>query len=234
MNRTSHLVLLFCLLATMGSIAARADSTLYDNTGPTSYGLNSSNGAFTINQGLEVADSFTLASNSTLTGVNFIAWLPGVIAGDPGTGDAMKSVDWLITGTAFGGNLYGSGTASVTDSYLKTIQNGSYDLDQESFSLPDLSLTAGTYYLQLQNAVTVDGQTAYWDDSNGLSDAVGAGGGASPSDLNGVAASVGTNSETFQIIGNADTSVTPEPSIFLLFGSGLLGLAGLVKRKLMA
>ena len=233
MKRTALAVLFLCLLAAMGSKPALADSTLYDNTGPTSYGYNS-NGAFTINEGLEVADSFTLASNSTLTGVNFIAWLPDVFAGNFGTGNAMTSVDWLITGTAFGGNLYGSGTASVTDSYLKTVQNGSYDLYQVSFSLPDLSLTAGTYYLQLQNAVTVDGQAAYWDTSNGLSDAVGAGGGDPPSDLNGVVSTVGTNSETFQIIGNADASATPEPSSFLLLGSGLAGLAGLIKRKLMA
>lgn len=233
MNRTSHSVLLFCLLAAIGSIPALADSTLYDNTGPTSDGYN---GAFAINGGLEVADSFTLASNSTLTGVNFIAWLTDaeVIAADFGTGNAMTSVDWLITTSAFGGTREGSGTASVTESYLKTVQNGSnrsFDLYEVSFSLSDLSLTAGTYYLQLQNAVTVEGNTAYWDTSNGLSDAVGAGGDP-PSDLNGVAGSVGTNSETFQIIGNADTSATPEPSSFLLLGSGLLGLAGLVKRKL--
>ena len=226
MKRIGLAVLFLSLVAAMGSIPALADSTLYDNTGPTSYGNNSSNGAFTINQGLEVADSFTLASNSTLTGVNLIAWLS--------PSDTMTNVDWLITTSAFGGTTEGSGTASVTGSYLKTVQNGGYDLDQVSFSLPDLSLTAGTYYLQLQNAVTGDGHTVYWDDSNGLSDAVGAGDGASPSDLNGVVNTVGTNSETFQIIGNADASVTPEPSSFLLLGSGLLGLAGLVKRKLMA
>ena len=224
MNRTRHSVLpvlLFCLVAVMGSIPALADSTLYDNTGPTSYGYNS-NGAFAINGGLEIADSFTLTSNSTLTGVNLIAWLKS---------DAITSVDWLITGTAFGGNLYGSGTASVTDIYFAPVPNDSYDLHQETFSLPGLSLTAGTYYLQLQNAVTVGGNTAYWDASNGLSDAVGAGDGSSPSDLNGVVGSVGTNSETFQIIG---TNATPEPSSFLLLGSGLAGLAGLIKRKLKA
>jgi hypothetical protein len=235
MNRTSHSVLLFCLLAAMGSIPALADSTLYDNTGPTSNGYN---GSFAINGGLEVADSFTLASNSTLTGVNFIAWLPDaeVIAADFGTGNAMTSVDWLITTSAFGGTTEGLGTASVTESYLKTVQNGSFssfDLYEVSFSLSDLSLTAGTYYLQLQNAVTVDGQTAYWDTSNGLSDAFGAGGGDPPSDLNGVAGSNGTNSETFQILGESESTV-PEPSSLLLLGSGLLGLAGLVKRKLMA
>jgi len=226
MNRTSRLVFLFCLLAAMGSIPALADSTLYDNTGPTSDGYNSSNGAFTINEGLEIADSFTLLSNSTLTGVHLIAWLS--------PSDTMTSVDWRITTSAFGGTTEGAGTASVTDLYLRTVQNGSYDLDQESFSLSSLSLTAGTYYLQLQNAVTVDGKTAYWDVSNGLSDAVAAGDGDPPSDLNGFLNSVGTNSETFQIIGNADTSATPEPSSFLLLGSGLAGLAGLLKRRLMA
>jgi hypothetical protein len=223
MKRMGLAVLFLCLVGALAVVPASADITLYDNTGPTSYGLNS-NGGFTINFGWEVADSFTLASNSTLNGVNLIAWLS--------PGDMMTNVDWLITDTAFGGNTEGSGTASVTGTYTGAQAFEYYDLDQESFSLPGLSLAAGTYYLQLQNAVTVYGDPVYWDSSNGSSDAA-QGGNQSPTDLNGANGNAGSNSETFQILGENET-ITPEPSSFLLLGSGLLGLAGLLKRKLAA
>jgi hypothetical protein len=216
------------LLAAIGSLPAMADSTLYDNTGPTSGG-HSDNGAFLINGGYAISDSFTLASNSTLTGVSLIEFLT--------RGDTLTSVDWAITGTAFGGSTYGSGTAVsvTTGADLGAYPNGGgYELYQESFSLSGLSLAAGTYYLQLQNAVTSQNQDTYWDVSNGLSDAAINGNGYSAFDLNGYGGYSGTNSETFQIMGNADTSATPEPSSFLLLGSGLAGLAGVIKRRLKA
>jgi hypothetical protein len=228
MKRAVLAVLFLSLVGALAVVPASADTTLYDNTGPTSKGLHGYFG-YTINLPWEIADSFTLASNSTLTSVNFLAWLTA--------GDAMTNVDWSITeyafGYAIGGNIYGSETASLTDTYTGTQLYGSEDLDQESFSLPGLSLAAGTYYLQLQNAVTGYGNPLYWDASNGSSDAAQAGNDSDPYDLNGANSNPGSNSETFQILGSPD-SVTPEPSSFLLLGSGLLRLAGLIKRKLPA
>jgi hypothetical protein len=232
MKRMGLAVLFLCLVGALAVVPASADTTLYDNTGPTSKGLFGNLG-YTIKSPWEVADSFTLASNSTLTSVNFLAWLT--------EGDAMTNVDWLITeyrfGYSSGGNTYGSATASVTDTYTGKQLYGSDDLDQESFSLPGLSLAAGTYYLQLQNAVTMNGDPVSWDDSDGPSYAARALG---PNDSfahglkdDGTNPIPGSNSETFQIIGNAE-SATPEPSSFLLLGGGLLGLASLLKRRLTA
>ncbi len=209
------------LLAAFASTPAVADSTLYDNTGPTSGGYDT---GYTFNNGYSVSNSFTLASNSTLTGVDFVAWLY--------QGDTLTNIDWLITDTAFSSNVYGSGTgvSVTTGANLGADHVGAgLDLVQESISLSGLSLAAGTYYLQLQNAVTAESNYAFWDASNGPSDAVQSGYGDTY-DLNGS----GTNSETFQIIGNSGAAATPEPSSFLLLGSGLAGLAGLVKRKLAA
>jgi hypothetical protein len=197
--------------------------TLYDNTGPTSYG-NNFYPYFAINDGMSVADSFTLSSSATVTGVNFGAWL--------NEDDTMSSVEWLVTTSAFGGTTEGSGTATVTGTYMGPLPGDmGYDIYKNSFAIPDLSLTAGTYYLQLQNGVTAFGMGVGWDAGNGPSDAVMQWSG-STTDLKDYEGNAGSNSETFQILG--DPTVVSEPSNFLLLGTGLAGLAGLIKRKLAA
>ena len=88
MKRIGLALLSLSLVGALAAVPASADITLYDNTGPTSKGLHGNLG-YIINLPWEITDSFTLASNSTLTSVNFLAWLTA--------GDAMTHVDWLIT-----------------------------------------------------------------------------------------------------------------------------------------
>jgi hypothetical protein len=89
-----------------------------------------------------------------------------------------------------------------------------------------MTLAAGTYYFTLQNAVTGDGNPAYWDINNGPSVAF-------ENTIGNVNGNLGpgSNSDTFSITGSA---ATPEPSSFLLLGSGLAGFAGMIRRKIKA
>ncbi|MGD0905638.1 MAG: PEP-CTERM sorting domain-containing protein [Terracidiphilus sp.] len=214
-------VLSVLMLGLVGAIAAPpafAD-TLYSN-GPTNVEVYS----WPIGYGASVSDSFTLLQASTITGATFVLWAES----EP------LSVSWSI-GTAPFDDTDGSATTNPVSTYDYTNARG-WPIYTESISIPSLSLDSGTYWLTLQDAVTEYGVIypdvdyyAYWDDNDGPSVAYASYYG----NLNGVLGSAGSHSETFQILGTAG-SATPEPSSFLLLGSGLAGLAGLLKRKFRA
>jgi hypothetical protein len=212
-------VSILVLVGVLAAVPAFADSTLYDNTGPTSNGGSTDPGAWTINFGFVVSDSFTLSSSSTVTGADFLIWLS--------PGDTLSSVDWSIGTTEYDTSL---GSATATTSSLGETNSGVFgdDIFNESISISSLPLDPGTtYWFTLQDASVPSGDPAYWDVSNGHSVAYeNTFGNVYNYDLNG-----DSNSDTFQILGT--TAATPEPSSFLLLGSGLAGLAGLIKRKLM-
>jgi hypothetical protein len=214
LKRAVLCVLFLSLVGAMAVVPASADPTLYDNTGP----ATNTTDAFTFgpaSYGYFVSDSFTLSQASTITGMNFNAWLfPG---------DTLESVDWSIGTTDFDSSL-GSGTADP--SAIQVATTFGYPIYEESFSIPDLTFGAGTYWITLQNGVTNNGDPVYWDQSNGPSTAYQANFGP----LSNFQGDGTSTSQTFQILGTP----TPEPSSFLLLGSGLLGLAGMLKRKIKA
>ena len=208
--RISSLVILCLALA---ASPAWASSWSYDN-GP----INGTVDAWTINFGYIVSDSFT--AGGTVNRFEFGVWeFPG---------DVLSSVDWSITSLENGGTVYGNGTASganLTDQFLHTNPSGYY-IDLITVTGLNVSNPGGMLWLNLWNAVVPSGDPVFWDENSG----VGCGGAGCPSLAS--ESAVGTiPSEAFTISGGQST--TPEPSSIMLFGSGILGLAGLLRRKLL-
>jgi len=120
------------------------------------------------------------------------------------------------------GTVVASGDATWSNEFWAYNSSYGYDIFASSVSGLDVALGAGTYWLELLNGTSSPNQSLYWDENDGPSTAYEKG------------SSVPIGSHAFQILGSEDTSVTPEPSSILLLGSGLAGLAGLIKRKLKA
>jgi len=206
MKRT---IFVITLVAALG-ISAFAG---YSN-GPT----NGTVDAWTINFGFIVSDTFMLSTQEDLSSLTFSAWLfPG---------DVLESVEVSITSSEFGGTTYFDGIVNFTQGNCTTNQLG-FSLCDETSSFGPVLLNAGTYWLNLQNAVLNADDPVYWDENSGPSSASQNSVGTIPSESFTVLG--GTTSTTSQ---TTTTGTTPEPSSIMLFGSGVLGLAGVLRRKL--
>jgi len=219
-----HIASLSILCLALAGMPAWAQWS-YDNGS-----INGTDFAWTINFGYVVSDTFYSAGPTT--GFAFGAWeYPG---------DSLTSLGWSITTGENGGTTIGSGTASssggkggtLTDQFLFFNSQG-FDVDLITVTGLNVATASGTtYWLNLQNAAVPSGDPVYWDQNSGVG-CDGSGGGANcPSQASEL--SLGTvASEAFTISGSNGTGTTPEPSSILLFGSGILGLAGLLRRKLL-
>ncbi|HEY3839256.1 MAG TPA: hypothetical protein VGL72_21935 [Bryobacteraceae bacterium] len=200
-------VFLLALACVLAAVPASA-GVLYDNTGPGSLTTNAWSFYNGGGGGSSVTDSFTVASGlDHVTGIDFDVWV--------NPGDSLNSYTWSISSSAFGapiasGNVAGGPNTQVATAY------GYYSILQESVSIPDLDLTAGTYWLELSNGSDAYDTAVWWDESDGASAAF-------SSDAGAIA------SETFQIDGTV-----PEPSSVLLLAPAMLALAGLTRKKLLA
>jgi hypothetical protein len=211
--------LLFAVCLTLAAVPAMAQGTVYDN-GP----VNGQVDAWTINFGFAVSDTFHVSAATDLESLSFWAWV------EPG--DTATSVEVAISAAGYFGNELFDGTVALTQSNCFS-NNFGFDVCQESGTWASTNLAAGNYYLTLENAVTAAGNPLYWDENSGV-------GCMSP----GCPSSAQENtlgtipSEAFTLDGTAvststtTSGTTPEPSSVMLFGSGILALAGVLRRKL--
>ena len=206
--------LLSLFVLCLAAAPAVAQNDLYDN-GPT----NGTNTAWTINFNFVDSDTFSLSQASTVNGLTFAAWLI--------PGDVLQSAEVSITSNEFGGTIYFDQTVNFTQSGC-TLNGMSYFVCNESGTFPGVALNAGTYWLNLQNAVVPSGDPVYWDENSGPSSASNNEVCTIPSESFTVLGSASSTSST----STSTTSSVPEPSSILLLGSGILGLSGIVRRKL--
>jgi len=220
MKRSSLAVIFLILITGITSLPVFADSTLYSN-GPVSTAYFGD--AFYL--GAAISNSFTLTQNSTITGIDFVV--------DSGTPYPMASVDWSISSAPFGGT---SITAVTTNQFLATIPGDDSDtIYNETISFSNLSLAAGIYYLTLQNAVSTNGiQPVWWSESSGPSISYQEFIETDPFGPPSSGPLLLPASQAFDVIGNVNNSpeATPEPSSFLLLGSGLAGVASMIRHKI--
>jgi hypothetical protein len=169
----------------------------------------------------DISNGFVAASSSNyFTDLEFGEWSVG----------APTSFSWSVGSGAFGNDI-GSGTVAqnaFNSVFLFTNAFG-WGVYNVTVQVTSLSMTAGnTYWLSISNATGAIDGTQAWDVPNG-----GLGGPATcnvrQSGIN--LGDCGLGGESFTLSAHVFPS-TPESSSILLFGSGILGLAGILRRKL--
>jgi hypothetical protein len=233
MRTTSFFLLLILCLALSATAFA---GTIYDN-GPTNGTLialyiDGPGGPL----GQSISDGFVASTSGTASNLDFAEWVP--------EGAYPTAVAWSLGTTSFGGDI-ASGNASVGARNMTSIQlcssgnpfnggvcGGGYGYDvyiSEGSGLSGLLVGGNTYYLTLNGATDSAGALDAWDENDGPATCY-----FENYSGSGLCEPYGFGSESFTIT-TATTGpppTTPEPSSILLFGSGILGLVGVLRRKL--
>jgi PEP-CTERM motif len=221
-----RIVLFTLTLCVALSVTALADTTIFsegpidgnDNaffvTGPN---LPNFLGSFQ-----DISTGFSASASGAPTKLEWGEWSVG----------APTSFSYEIGSAAFGTDI-GSGTVAQTaaNSVLLFTNGFGYGVYDVTVPVTGSMMTAGdTYWVSISNATDgANDGTQAWDIPNG-----GLGGlGTCNFRQSGTNfGDCGVGGESLTLSAGGTTGTTPEPSSILLFGSGILGLAGVLRRKL--
>ena len=213
--RIASLTLLLLALVTVPAMA----QTLYSNGN-----TNGNTDAWTINFGFVVSDQYNLTANSSITGATFAMWV------EPG--DTLENAELSITSGENSGTTYYNQVVNFSQSGC-VVNSYGYDVCNESTTNFGTTISSpGAYWLNLQNATTADGDPIYWDENSGPAKGSENSVGTIPSESFTVLGSESSTTSTTTSTSTSTTTTVPEPSSIMLFGSGILGLAGMLRRKL--
>lgn len=165
---------------------------------------------YTSSSGFRVYDSFTLSSNSTLTGFQFSTWSTAQV---PTTFDVTIYTDNTFTTTLFN-QSYNIASATVTTDPVGGVAQ------LIAVSLPSLSLAAGTYWI---SPFRTSGNPLTLNASNPILD----GSAIRKAITLGTITNLG---QDLAMVITGTTATVPAPGSLTLLGVGLLGLVNM-RRK---
>ena len=170
----------------------------------------------------DISNGFVSAASGTPTQLEFGEWVL--------SGSTPTSISYEIGTTAFGTDLgFGTVAQNSSDSIFLFTNGFGYGIYDVTIPVTSLAMTAGNeYWVSLSNAANTGGtQSGAWD-------LAGPSGGPATCNFRQSGTNYGdcgTGGESFTLSAPC-CGPTPEPSSILLFGSGILGLAGVLRRKM--